>query len=172
MLSQSAKARRCRTASEIAEFGYCSSKDIYYHGVKLHALAVRRLRKLPLPANVFVSEASRHDLTAFKETNPLIPTNVLFADKAYRDEETRLQLQSNGVTPVTPRKRRRGEPKSSETLFSRFVSSFKQLIESFFNWLIVKTDYQNASRVRSTKGLLIHCYGKLAFACLLICFYS
>lgn len=172
MLSTGDKAKRCRTASEIADFGYCSSKDIYYHGVKLHTLAVRRKKKLPLPWKVFLSEASKHDLTAFKETNPLIPTNVLFADKAYSDVETRLQLQSNGVTLVTPRKRKPGEAKLKEPLFSRFVSSFKQPIESFFNWLIVKTDYQNASRVRSTKGLLIHCYGKLTFACLLLCFYS
>lgn len=172
MLSTGKKANYCQTASEIADFGYCSSKDIFYWGVKLHTLAVRRSGKLPMPSNVFLSEASKHDLTAFKEANPSIPTNVLFADKAYADEQTKLDLQERGVTIVTPRKRKRGEPKLSETLWSRFVSSFKQPIESLFNWLIVKTDYQNASRVRSTKGLLIHCYGKLAFACLLLCFYS
>jgi hypothetical protein len=172
MLSTGEKAKRCRTASELADFGYCSSKDIYYHGVKLHTLAVRRTGKLPLPSNVFLSQASKHDLTAFKETNPPIPTNTLFADKAYADEQTKLLLQERGVTIITPRKRKRGEQKTGETLWSRFVSSFKQPIESFFNWLILKTDYQNASRVRSTKGLLIHCYGKLAFACLLLCFYS
>ncbi len=56
--------------------------------------------------------------------------------------------------------------------WSRFVFSVKQPLESFFRWLIVKTDLQNASRVRSSNGFLIHCFGKLAFACLLVCFYS
>lgn len=172
MLSTGEKAKRCRTASGLADFGYCSSKDIYYYGVKLHTLAVRRTGKLPVPSSVFLSEASKHDLTAFKETAPPIPTGTLFADKAYADQQTKLLLHERGVTLVTPRKRKRYEKKQSETLWSRFVSSFKQPIESFFNWLILKTDYQNASRVRSTKGLLIHCYGKLAFACLLLCFYS
>jgi len=41
-----------------------------------------------------------------------------------------------------------------------------------FGWLIQRTDIQNASRVRSTKGLLVHCYGKLAVACLLLTFNS
>lgn len=172
MLSTGHKAKRCKTASEMADFGYCSSKDIYYWGVKLHTLAVRRIKKLPVPSNIFLTEASKHDLTAFKEAHPNIPTALLFADKAYVDEQTRLYLESVGVTIVTPRKRKRNEPKLNETLWSRFVSSCRQPIESFFNWLILKSDYQNASRVRSTKGLLIHCYGKLAFACLLLCFYS
>lgn len=172
MLSQGKKAKYARVASDMADFGYCSSKDVYYHGVKLHALAIRRKKKLPMPFNAHLSKASKHDITVFKQLKPSIPTANLFADKAYADEQTRSDLQNQGVTLITPRKRKRGETKPKETLFSRFVSSFKQPIESFFNWLIRKTDYQNASRVRSTKGLLIHCYGKLAFACLLLCFYS
>ena len=58
------------------------------------------------------------------------------------------------------------------TLSNRFVSAIRQLLESLFNWLIHKTDLQNASRVRSSQGLKVHCYGKLAVACLLLTFYS
>jgi hypothetical protein len=61
MLSKGRKAKKCRTAQEIADFGYCSSKDIYYHGVKLHNLARPRLKTLPLPVQVFLSSASNHD---------------------------------------------------------------------------------------------------------------
>jgi len=35
-------------------------------------------------------------------------------------------------------------------------------IESFFNWLIEKTDFQRANKVRSAKGLLILVFGKPA----------
>jgi hypothetical protein len=38
--------------------------------------------------------------------------------------------------------------------------------------LIQRTNIQNASQVRSTKGLFVHVYGKLAVACLLLTFNS
>ncbi len=169
MLKKGKKAKSCQTAREIADFGYCSSKDIYYFGVKFHNLAIRRFKSLPLPFQVFLSAASTHDLTAFKQQHPSVPTKNLFADKAYTDEDLKLALESQGVTLLTPQKKKRNDPPQfNEPLWSRFVSSFRQPIESFFNWLNEKTDYQNASRVHSTKGLLVHCYGKLAFAGLLL----
>lgn len=173
MLKKGSQAKVCRTASEIADFGYCSSKNLYYYGVKLHSLAIRRLKTLPLPFCLFLSEASKHDLTAFKQHNPPVPTPNLFADKAYQDQALKQLLAHQGIVLLTPYKKKRNDlPPLNEPLWSRFVSSFRQPIESFFKWLNDKTDFQNASRVRSTKGLLVHCYGKLAFACLLLCFYS
>lgn len=173
MMARGKKSKSCRTAGELASFGYCSSKDIYYYGVKLHNLAIRRTKQLPLPAALFLSSASTHDLIAFKQADPHIPTSNLFADKAYADQELKLYLQSKGVTLLTPPKKKKYDlPQFYEPLWSKFVSSFRQPIESFFKWLNDKTEYQNASRVRSKKGLLVHCYGKLAFAILLLCFYS
>ena len=169
MMARGKKSKSCRTASEIADFGYCSSKDIYYYGVKLHNLAIRRIKSLPLPTSVFISPASTHDLVAFKQVNPSVLTKHLFADKAYSDHELKLYLQTKGVTLLTPPKKKKNDlPQFYEPLWSKFVSSFRQPIESFFKWLNDKTEYQNASRVRSKKGLLVHCYGKLAFACLLL----
>ncbi len=49
-------------------------------------------------------------------------------------------------------------------LYSKAVSSIRQPIESFFNWLIEKTDIQRASKIRSTNGLLVHVFGKLTAA--------
>jgi hypothetical protein len=70
-------------------------------------------------------------------------------------------------------KRHRNEPESNvPTLYNRLTSAIRQRLESLFNWLIQRTDLQNAARVRSTKGLKVHCYGKLAVACLLLTFYS
>lgn len=173
MLSKGTRAKSSRTAPELASFGYCASKDVYYYGVKLHTLAIRRLKTLPLPAAVFLTSAAKHDLTAFKEQNPTVPTKNLFADKAYADGELKLNLAAKQVTLLTPYKRRKNEPaRFNDPLGARFVSAIRQPIESFFKWLNAKTDYQDASSVRSSKGLLVHCYGKLAFAGLLLCFYS
>ena len=49
--------------------------------------------------------------------------------------------------------------KAADDLFSTAVSKRRQPVESMFNWLI-----QKASKVRSTKGLLIHAFGRLAVA--------
>ena len=137
------------------------------------AIALRRTKQLPLPALVHLSRASQHDLAALRELDPALGEGVLFADKAYSDEETKTVLRARGTHLVTPYKRKRNEPDTAAPpLWSRFVSSFRQPIESFFGWLIQRTNIQNASRVRSTKGLFVHCYGKFAVACLLLTFYS
>lgn len=106
-------SKTCAIAADVAAFGYCSSKDLYYYGVKLHSLAVRRLKSLPLPSSVFLSSAAKHDLTAFKEANPQVLTKNLFADKAYKDSQLKADLMSRGVALLTPCKRRRNDPAQS-----------------------------------------------------------
>ncbi|MDD2278380.1 MAG: transposase, partial [Bacteroidales bacterium] len=54
--------------------------------------------------------------------------------------------------------------KAAADLFSTAVSRVRQPIESFFNWLEEKAGIQRASKVRSTNGLLVHVFGRLAVA--------
>jgi hypothetical protein len=85
----------------------------------------------------------------------------------------RFSLQERQVYLVRPYRRKRNEEETAvPTLFNRFVSSIRQPVGSLFGWLIQRTELQNASRVRSRQGLLVHGYGKLAVACLLLTFYS
>jgi hypothetical protein len=46
----------------------------------------------------------------------------------------------------------------------------RQPIESLFNWINEKTGIQQASKVRSYRGLLVHAFGRLAAAMLLLAF--
>ena len=62
--------------------------------------------------------------------------------------------------------RQRARSRGSSYLFSQAVSKVRQPIESFSNWLNEKTEIQRASKVRATKGLLVHTFGKLAIALL------
>lgn len=173
MMAVGTRANRARVARQFANVGFCATKQIHYCGVKLHVLAARRRAKLPLPERLFLSPASQHDLAALREFNPQLSDCGLFGDKAYADADTKATLQKRGIYMVTPYKRKRNEEETAvPTLFNRFVSSIRQPIESLFGWMIQRTDLQNASRVRSTQGLLVHCYGKLAVACLLLTFYS
>lgn len=162
-----------RVAKEVASQGYSATKRSYYYGVKLHTVALRRTNKLPLPALLHLSPASEHDLTVLRQLDPDLGVGVLFGDKAYADEQTKREFRERGTHLVTPYKRRRNEPETAvPALWSRFASSFRQPLESLFGWLIQRTNIQNASRVRSTKGLFVHVYGKLAVACLLLTFNS
>ena len=173
MLARGSRASRAKVAREMADSGFCASKDTHYYGVKLHAIGVRRSRLLPLPQLLWIGRASQHDLSALRQAALPLGDYFLFGDKAFACGETQAELQRQGTKLVTPYKRRRNEPKTaSNGLLSRFVSSMRQPLESLFGWLIQRTNLQNASRVRSTKGLLVHCYGKLAVACLLLTFYS
>ena len=165
------RSGKAKVAKQVADQGYCSTKRSYYYGVKLHAIALRRIKQLPLPALLHLGPASQHDLSALRELWPDLGRGCLFADKAYADEQTKRALCERGTHLVTPYKRRRNEPQTNEpALWSRFASSVRQPLESLFGWLIQRTNIQNASRVRSTEGLLVHCYGKLAVACLLLTF--
>lgn len=174
MLARGTRANRARVAPDLADTGFCATKQQYYRGVKLHFIAARRVRQLPLPEKIHLSEASMHDLQALREVRPSLPAGCgLFADKAYFHSETEEECKERGWFLVASYKRHRHESGTIvPTLYNRFVSTIRQPLESLFNWLIQTTDLQNASRVRSTQGLKVHCYGKLAVACLLLTFYS
>lgn len=173
MLAVGTRSNRARVARQLADVGFCSTKQIHYCGVKLHVLAARRLAKLPLPERLFLSRASQHDLAALREHNPNLSNCGLFGDKAYADTELKAVYQERRVYLITPYKRKRNESETgTPTLLNRFVSRIRQPIESLFGWIIQRTDLQNASGVRSSQGLMVHCYGKLAVACLLLTFYS
>ena len=173
MLACGTRARRGRVALEIAKTGFCATKQINFHGVRLHLIGNRRPGTLPLPTRIWLKEGNVHDLTALREIADDLPADInLFADKAYSDREFKKELESREIKLLTPLKKpKKEELSAAQKLFNKTISSFRQPIESFFKWLIDKTDIQRASQVRSTDGLLIHCLGKLTFALFLLNFY-
>ena len=174
MLARATRANRARVAPELADTGFCATKQMHYRGVKLHVIAARRSRRLPLPERIHLSKASQHDLAALRELSPRMPANSgLFADKAYYHAATQAEFKERGSFLVASYKRHRHEPQTHvPMLYNRFVSAIRQPLESLFGWFIQTTDLQDASRVRSSQGLKVHCYGKLAVACLLLALYS
>jgi Transposase DDE domain len=173
MLAQGTRSNRARVARQLADVSFCATKQIHYCGVKLHVIAARRLSRLPLPERLFLSRASQHDLAALREMDAKLSGCGLFGDKAYADTDLKSVLRERKVYLTTPYKRKRNEDERVvPRLLNRFVSRIRQPIESLFGWMIQRTDIQNASHVRSAQGLLVHCYGKMAVACLLFTFYS
>jgi hypothetical protein len=164
--------RAPKVATEIIDKGICSSKGMYFNGLKLHALAFRRKDKLPFPEQLLITPASVNDLTVFKEAWSNISDRCFFGDKIYFNKDFFTELErEKGSVMLTPVKSVKGQTeeekqrnKAADDLFSRAVSKVRQPIEGLFNWLIEKTDFQRASKVRSTKGLMVHVFGKMAAA--------
>jgi hypothetical protein len=173
MLAKGCNAYTARVARDLASIGYCASKKIYFHGVRLHTIAQRRSGTIPLPCQIWVREGSCHDQRSVREQQISLPTTSVIGDMAFLDPEFSLHLKAQHTRLYTPIKKPKAEELTdSQKYYNRLVSRLRQPIESFFNWLIQKTDIQRASKVRSTDALMIHCFGKLTFACLLFVFYS
>lgn len=163
-----------KVAKEITDKSFCSTKNMWYYGVKLHSLNHYNKGTLPHPESIVISKASENDLNVFKENWSEIYGKTFFGDKIYhnRDFFENLYIE-NQITMLTPIKGIKGKSEvlkqrdyAYDNLYSKAVSAIRQPIESFFNWINEKTQIQNASKVRSFKGLMVHIFGKLT-ACFL-----
>ena len=118
--------------------------------------------------------AAQHDLPAAKQVlqdHLALSHGRLFGDKAYADAAWAASLKKNyALELLTPRKKRKGDALVSGDTFSTFVSSIRQPIECFFNWLNRLTNIQSASLVRSLSGLLLHVFGRIAAALISLIF--
>jgi len=170
--------RSSKVAKEITDKSYCSTKGIYYHGLKLHLLGYRRKGKLPHPEQILYTPASVNDITVYKQVWSKIKNRTFYGDKIYSDIDFNKAMKNeNNSEMLTPIKGIKGMDetikkriKAADDLFSTAVSRIRQPIEALFNWLIEKTDIQKASKVRSTKGLLTHAFGRLAAAYIILIF--
>ena len=175
------KNRKAKVAREVVDKGYCSTKNMYYYGLKLHLLAFRRPGTIPFPEFIGITAASENDLTAFKElfgdkiNNRIIFGDKIFYDKPYFDDK----FVEQNIQMLTPVKLGKGEAecirqreRSYRDMYSAAVSKVRQPVESFFNWLNEKNKIQEAQKVRSTKGLAIHVFGKIAAAFIFLIFNS
>jgi hypothetical protein len=126
---------------------------------------------MPLPMQVWLREGSCHDLQSVRDQAISLPGSALIGDRAFPDPTFRQMLAEQCTTLLAVRKKPKGEELSAaEKYYNRMVSRLRQPIESLFKWLIDKTDIQRAGRVRSTEGLMVHCWGKLTFAAYLLVF--
>jgi hypothetical protein len=172
MLAADGHSYSAKIARDIADIGYCAAKKTRFHGVRLHVIAARRTGRLPLPDQVWLCGASFHDSKAFIGQSPLLQKRELFGDLAYPAPAIINHLKEQGSRLVAPLKKPKGgKLNENQKYYNQSVRSFRQPIESLFNWIIEKTQIQKASKVRSTDGLLTHCWGKLAVAYFLLVFY-
>ncbi|MCS4059821.1 IS982 family transposase [Salinibacter ruber] len=172
MMAKGQRASQATVASErIPDVGYCSSKDTFYHGVKLHVIAGKRSDKLPLLDRAGMTPGSKNDLQALRRVLPTIEGGVLCGDKAYCDGPLKERLaEDQNLDLLTPIKKEKGQQTlpAADKLYSEAVSRLRQPIESLFSWIDEQTGIQRASKVRSYQGLVVHVFGRLAAAMLIL----
>lgn len=159
--------RSSKVAPELVEKNYCASKKEWYYGVNLHVLGQKRKGKLPIPQIVGFDSADQHDLTVMEPVLEECQAMRLFLDKAYCKKELQKLLEEHDNQYYTPIKKVKGTPEvlqqhdeAKNKQVQTNVAKHRQPIESFFNWLHQKTGIQTASKVRSSRGLKLHVYGK------------
>jgi len=170
VVAGSKRSGSAKAAAELCNKGYCASKNMYYYGLKLHILAQCNHKAMPTPALMTLSKASTHDINIGKELLYDLRNIRVFCDTAYIDKAWQeYMLVEQGVEIITPIKRKKNQEflSAADKLFSRAVSSVKQTIESLNNWLIEKTNIQQASKVRSAAGLTAFVFARIACAVLL-----
>lgn len=172
MLASDGHSYGARVAREIAAAGYCAAKRTRFHGVRLHFIGKRQSQRLPVPAQVFLASAAHHDGQFLKQQNINLPQTTLFGDLAFADKKLVADFHQQHTKLLVGTKKQKGKELSEfEKYHNRLISKLRQPIESLFNWINEKTGIQKASKVRSTNGLLIHCWGKLVVAFYLLVFY-
>ena len=169
MLAKARCGGGAKVAREIADKGYNSTEKTYYYGLKPHILALRRNRQLPLPDYIGITAAGEADINVLKDIADDLYDIPVYADKAYISGELERRLAGRDSPLNTPVKKKKGRQLGmSEEIRSTFVSRIRQPIESLFGWIEEKTGIQTASKVRSTRGLLVHVYGRLVAAMLML----
>ena len=176
ILAKGPRSGQARVARELCEKSYNSSRKEWYYGIKLHTVVARKPGHLPVPLSIMASGAAQHDLPAAKqilEDHLVLNQGRLYADKAYADAAWAESLKKeHALELLTPRKKRKSDVLISGDTFSTFVSSIRQPIECFFNWLNRLTNIQSAFLVRSLSGLLLHVFGRIAAALVSLIFNS
>ena len=74
---------QAKVALGIADKGFCSPKDLYYHGLKFHFLGLDRYGKTPLPEQMQFTQASLNDLTVLKTLLPRLHKRRIVGDKIF-----------------------------------------------------------------------------------------
>jgi len=163
ILARQGRRFNAKVAPELAGSGYCPTKNLYYYGVKVHLVGDRQPDTLPNPRFIGLTPAGTNDGPALEQVAADLAYAELYADKAFDYLKRREGLPFKVLTPV---KRQRGDPPpdAADIWLSRAVSRVRQPVESIFNWIEEKTGIEIASKVRSSQGLLVHVFGRLAAA--------
>ncbi len=134
--------RKGQIAPDLCTKSYCSTKNMWYYGIKLHTLGYKIDKKIPFPLFMGVTPAHVHDLSGIREELANFPLPCVVLDKAYSDQSLAESFEKQDRVLLCPIKARKGETEpikqrdqAYKDLYHRKVSSLRQPIEAFFSWI-------------------------------------
>ena len=107
IMAKGKRSGSAKAAQGFANKGYCPSKDVYCHGVKLHVSGIKRESALPVPEFAGISPASQHDLPVFSEIAPYLHGKEVYADKACISSLLKEALEKQDISLFAPPKKKR-----------------------------------------------------------------
>lgn len=175
MLARRSNSTGAKVGRPLCNKCFNATRQEWYHGVKLHVLAMLRPDQLPIPIMAQISQASLCDLWAAqrmeRDCTPIY-NGKLFADRAYIDAAWAKYLkEERNIDIKIPHKKQPNDPLRSGNCLITDISQHRQPIESLFHWFGFKSGIQNASCIRSLQGLLFHVFASLAFITISLFFY-
>ena len=138
-------------------------------------MVLQEIKTIPFPEIFRITSADENDLTAARLIFSKVFNRFIIGDKIYADMNlNEVMKREQNTEMITPIKKKKGQEflDSADKLFSTAVSKIRQPMESFFQWLNEKTGIQNASKVRSTKGLFVHIFGRISVALFLLTIFN
>jgi hypothetical protein len=109
ILAMQGRRFRACVAKQLADSGYCSTRKLYYHGVRVPIIGRRQPGSLPIPEYIGVTSASDHDGRIFDQIRPQLHNNELYDDKAYQPPDAEEVRQAENLTVLTPVKKQKGQ---------------------------------------------------------------
>lgn len=119
------------------------------------------------PGFVCKEKTALNDGPILEQIAPTLAYRNLFADKAYEYLSRQTSLRFTVFTPIQQAPGQ-AHLDSADRLFLVAVSRVCQPIEALFHWIHEKTGIEAASQVRSSRGLLVYVFGRLAAAMFLL----
>jgi hypothetical protein len=132
---------KAKVAPELAASGFCSTKKLYYYGVRVHVVGRAQAGTLPRPEYIGVTGAHAHDGKIFDQIRPALTNNVLYGDKAYQRPDAEEIHRTQNLTVLTPVKKQKGQDslETQDQWLSTAVSRVRQPIEALFAWIEQQT---------------------------------
>jgi hypothetical protein len=106
-LAQQGHRFKVCVAKELDDVGYCSTKKLYYCGVRSHVVGRRQAGKLPSPEYIGVTGASYNNGKIFKQIRPELVDNELYGVKAYQWSDAKKVRETQNLTVLTPEKNKK-----------------------------------------------------------------
>lgn len=153
------RSRETALRSELAgfaEYGYCASHSRYFWGLRLHLLCT--LHGLPVGFALTGAKADERDtlLGILEEMPvPVLPGQVILADKGYLGKDFEDRLNAGGITLIRPaRKNERPRPGA------RLLKPLRQVIESINDTLKGQLDLE-AHGAKTIAGVTVRVIQRL-----------